>query len=196
MAHANIVTLTGGSAAGKSTIARELLAYPSFRMISSVTTRRPREGDIEGEYRYVQAGTFDSHVRHGEFLWKTNPHTGIDRYGTLEKDVRDLCEEVDATGIMILVPSVVPTLHNFVKRHYPDVRVRSVFVYQHDMSLIRDRLRERGMSEEAIENRLKMEEGWEDEATDSPVQFLYVQGGVAGRDIHPTLNKIISGLGQ
>lgn len=50
-----ILTLTGASGAGKTTIARILLKELPLdvMMVPSYTTRKPRESDIEGECKYV-----------------------------------------------------------------------------------------------------------------------------------------------
>jgi guanylate kinase len=49
-----IVTITGPSCAGKTTLARELLNTGDFCEIVSYTSRKPREGEVEGRDYYFR----------------------------------------------------------------------------------------------------------------------------------------------
>ncbi|WP_120077784.1 guanylate kinase [Aurantiacibacter odishensis] len=62
--------LSSPSGAGKTTIARKLLAeVDGIGMSVSVTTRPMRPGEIEGQdYHFVDQATFDAMVENGEFL--------------------------------------------------------------------------------------------------------------------------------
>jgi len=66
--------LSSPSGAGKTTIARMLLeAEPEMRLSVSATTRRPREGEVEGvDYHFVDQAEFDRMVAADEFYeWAT-----------------------------------------------------------------------------------------------------------------------------
>lgn len=55
-----IVTLTGPSASGKTTLLKELLKRYPFEEIISTTTRKPREGEMNGiSYYFVSDEEFD-----------------------------------------------------------------------------------------------------------------------------------------
>lgn len=63
-----IVTLTGPTAGGKSTLERELQALGFGRAISH-TTRAPRAGEVDGEhYHFVDDATYDKMKMGGEFI--------------------------------------------------------------------------------------------------------------------------------
>lgn len=47
-ANAKIITFTGASGSGKSSIVRELLSQSDYKLVVSVTTRNPRESDLLG----------------------------------------------------------------------------------------------------------------------------------------------------
>ena len=48
-----ILTITGPSASGKTSLARALrLQIPGAVVLTSVTTRKPRPSDLPGEYKY------------------------------------------------------------------------------------------------------------------------------------------------
>lgn len=64
-----IVVITGASAGGKSTLTNGLLgALRNARLLASVTTRQPRETDLEGEYEYVSKEEFDRVLAQDEFF--------------------------------------------------------------------------------------------------------------------------------
>ncbi|MFM2302198.1 MAG: hypothetical protein RLZZ84_1934 [Pseudomonadota bacterium] len=66
--------LSSPSGAGKTTIARKLLAHdPAMRMSVSVTTRPMRPGEVDGkDYFFVAQAEFDAMVEAGDFLeWAT-----------------------------------------------------------------------------------------------------------------------------
>lgn len=62
--------LSSPSGAGKTTIARKLLAVEeNLSMSVSVTTRPMREGEVEGrDYFFTQRPAFDAKVKEGDFL--------------------------------------------------------------------------------------------------------------------------------
>jgi len=100
-----LFVLSSPSGAGKSTIARMLLASdPDIAMSVSVTTRPPRPGEIDGEhYHFVDVARFKEMVADGELLeWA---HVFDNRYGTPEKPVlemlatgRDVLFDIDWQG--------------------------------------------------------------------------------------------------
>ena len=64
------VILSSPSGAGKSTMARRLMAWdPTLTFSVSATTRPPREGEVEGEHYYFRSrATFGQLVLDGEML--------------------------------------------------------------------------------------------------------------------------------
>lgn len=79
---APLVVVAGPSGVGKSTIVRELLARdPQIWLSVSVTTRKPRPGEIDGvDYTFVSNEEFDHLIDSGGLLeWAS--YAG-NRYGT------------------------------------------------------------------------------------------------------------------
>ena len=62
--------LSSPSGAGKTTLAGRLIASdPSLRMSVSVTTRAPRQGELDGkDYHFIDAGEFERRRQAGELI--------------------------------------------------------------------------------------------------------------------------------
>jgi guanylate kinase len=65
-----LLVLSSPSGAGKTTIARRLIAAdPGLTLSVSVTTRPPRQGEIDGrDYLFISPGRFSEMMAHGELL--------------------------------------------------------------------------------------------------------------------------------
>jgi guanylate kinase len=88
-----LFVLSSPSGAGKSTIARMLLAAdPAIEMSVSVTTRPMRPGEVDGtDYHFVDLERFKEMAAAGEFLeWA---HVFDHRYGTPKGPVEKALEE-------------------------------------------------------------------------------------------------------
>ncbi len=129
--------LSSPSGAGKTTIARKLLAeVDGIGMSVSVTTRPMRPGEVEGkDYHFVDQATFDAMVENGEFLeWakvfgncygtpkaqiKAGLKTGqdflfdIDWQGTQQLYQR---METDVVRVFLLPPSIAELEHRLRSR--------------------------------------------------------------------------------
>ena len=141
--------LSSPSGAGKSTIARMLLASDDgVAMSVSATTRPKRPGEVDGrDYHFVDDTGFDALVAGNHFLeWA---HVFGHRYGTLKSEVlktieggRDVLLDIDWQGTQQL------------KQVDPDI-VR-VFILPPSMEELERRLRTRGTdSEDVIRRRME-----------------------------------------
>jgi guanylate kinase len=65
-----MLVLSSPSGAGKTTLSRKLLKVdPGIELSVSVTTRRPRRGEVDGrDYHFIDAARFDAMVGNGELL--------------------------------------------------------------------------------------------------------------------------------
>jgi guanylate kinase len=84
-----LLVLSSPSGAGKTTITRRLVAAdPELVLSVSVTTRRPRQGEVEGrDYYFISRPRFDEMVKQGELL----EHATVfgNSYGTPRQPIED-----------------------------------------------------------------------------------------------------------
>lgn len=69
-----VLTITGRTCAGKSTLAHLLLRQPGFARVISHTTRPPRAGERAGDaYHFVDTGVFEAMLADGALLEHVRP---------------------------------------------------------------------------------------------------------------------------
>ena len=100
-----MLVLSSPSGAGKTTLSRMLLECDcTIELSISVTTRKPRPGEVEGrDYHFIDASTFDAMVARGDLLeWA---EVFGERYGTPRLPVeralatgRDVLFDIDWQG--------------------------------------------------------------------------------------------------
>ncbi|HUO03610.1 MAG TPA: guanylate kinase [Candidatus Binataceae bacterium] len=145
-----IFILSAPSGAGKTTIARAAVeSIAGLTMSVSLTTRGPREGEVEGvDYHFVTEADFKHKVQAGEFAeWATVFDSS---YGTPRAplagaiaDGHDLLLDIDIQGA------------RQIREKYRDDAV-TIFVLPPSFSELEKRLRGRGTeSEDKIQHRLR-----------------------------------------
>lgn len=142
-----LAVISGFSGAGKGTIMKELIGkYPYFLSVSA-TTRKPREGEVDGrEYFFHTRAEFEHMIAEGELIeWAE--YVG-NYYGTPKKAVeqqlaegKDVLLEIEMQGGML------------VKEQFPQAVL--IFITPPSYEELRNRLEGRGTeSPEEIKNRL------------------------------------------
>ena len=94
-----LIILAAPSGTGKSTICKELLKRnKKWKFSVSVTTREPRDGEIEGkDYSFISNSEFEHFVKFGDFIEWEIVHGN--KYGTLWSTIDDA---LDNNKVMIL----------------------------------------------------------------------------------------------
>jgi guanylate kinase len=150
LAQGLIVVLSGPSGVGKGSVHAGLHGLLADIVTSvSVTTRRPRPGEVEGvAYRFVDDAGFDTMVADGALLeWAE--YAG-NRYGTPRQPVEDI---VRSGRIALLEVEVQGALQ--VRAARPDALL--VFLVPPSLEELERRLRDRGTEDEAtVQARLEV----------------------------------------
>ena len=158
-----ILTFTGASGTGKSTLAKAL----GFPLVLSTTTRASRPSDHPGEYEYVTKDYFYEMKRCKGFIWSI-PFGGSE-YGTKHQPVN--CALMSQNySLMILVPEVVPKL----LLHAGTDVVLPFYIRSQPEEVLRSRLEKRGDAPESIERRLQESKTWDEEVERSTIPYLFI----------------------
>ena len=139
--------ISGPSGAGKGTIANRILEETELEFSVSMTTRKPREGEIDGvHYFFVEEDDFVKNIDAGGFLEHAQVYGN--RYGTPKGPILERLEK----GIDVLLDIEMQGALQ-IKENYPDGVF--IFILPPSMAELRKRLTGRGTeSPEAIEMRL------------------------------------------
>jgi guanylate kinase len=140
-----VLVITGPSGVGKGTLIRGLLErIPGLELAVSATTRKPREGEVNGvHYHFLSEADFDRRVAEGEFI--EHAEYAGNRYGTLKSELsrpaRGIVLEIDVQGA------------RQVRERVPEAKL--IFIEPPSFEDLERRLAERGSDRpEQIERRL------------------------------------------
>lgn len=166
----NIVTLSGRSGAGKTTLAEALKErHPGvFCDVLSYTTREPR-GEDGRTYSHCTEEDFRGLEQGGEFAW-TATYRGKS-YGTRKVDLIRALDK-PRVSLMVITPGTVEVLRKFLDSTHHS-KLYHLYLLSPDFSELRRRLVVRGDSEESIQRA--MEDGceWDGKASSMlPFEFI------------------------
>jgi guanylate kinase len=148
MTKGKLFVISGPSGAGKGSICREVLdSGNNIRISVSMTTRSPREGEIDKvHYHFVDKTAFEALIEEDGFLEYANVYGNF--YGTPKKNV---IQWLDEGTDVILEIDVQGALQ--VKKSYPDGIL--IFILPPSLEELRKRIEGRGSeTEETMARRL------------------------------------------
>lgn len=185
-----ILTISGASGAGKTTIARALLEHlPNAKFLHSYTTRSPRATDIPGEFTYLNRVTFDSMRQTEDFIWAAD--FGETSMGTKLADLDHALRDRNKLWITILIPDVLPRLYAYAKHIGKESSVRSVYIKSESDETLRTRMLKRGDAESQIEERIELCHRFDEEAEYLKIPFTWVKNDKTIQEAVVEVEKVI-----
>jgi guanylate kinase len=145
-----MVIITAPSGSGKTTIVNHLLAeMPQLAFSVSASTRKPREGEIDGvNYHFISLEEFTRKIAHHEFAEFEMVYEGK-YYGTLKSELDRIWNEGKTPMVDIDVQGALR-----LKKHYGH-HTLSLFIQAPDIKALEQRLRARGSeSEQSLKERI------------------------------------------
>jgi guanylate kinase len=177
MKKGKLFIISGASGVGKSTVLNKIMKlYPDLRFSVSVTTRAPRNGEVDGvDYDFITMETFEQMVKDGAFV-EYDLHMDCG-YGTPRAQLE---EKMLNAGVIL---DIEPNGAFNVRKEYTDATL--IFIAPPSFEELERRLRSRGdTSEEQIVKRLTRAK-WEIE------QSVHYDHVVVNDEVDTCMNKII-----
>lgn len=178
-----IITITGASGVGKTTIVKRFLAArPGAKLITSFTTRSLRPSDLPDEYEYnVPAEEFEK--RHDEFLWVVRAHGNL--YGTSKKSVLEAFGPSSPADLwlMILTPEAIPLLREY--------RIAHFYVLSPSDKELKKRLSARGDDESAVQKRVDDCKEWNRAALQSDIPYIFLSNNEPTVGIEEAVSQML-----
>ena len=144
-----LIVVSGPSGSGKTSLARALeKRLSNIHFSISTTTRAIRNGEENGvDYHFISKEIFLKQIENGDFLEWAEVHGNF--YGTSFLPIEEALQD----GKTIILDIDVQG-HRSVRERYGD-SATSIFITTKNLSVLKDRLRNRGTdSNEVIEQRI------------------------------------------
>ena len=165
-----IIAITGPSGAGKTTISRKLLEEGQGKLscIHTYTTRPAREKiEMPGQYKFVAKDEYDTMQRNHEFVVSTEFCGNM--YGITVNDVFGI---IDSHKDLLLDTIATPLeLKNIFGN-----RILIIYLTARTNEVFAERLRQRGMSKDELEIRLK--KGYEQNKTAQYCDYIVMNESI------------------
>jgi guanylate kinase len=163
-----ILTFTGASGVGKTTLVEQLLQDSNqYKLVTSTSTRTPRSSDLPGEYEPLSKEEFVWLKSWNAFAWHQE-FSGI-LYGT-KHEYLEAAVQASHTSVMILIPERVQTLRELVN---PEL-ITSFYLRGPSEEELRSRMQKRNDTPATIERRLQECRAWDVEAQRSTIPYIFI----------------------
>ncbi len=139
-----LFVITGVSGGGKSTLISHIIKKYGFSFSISHTTRKPREGEIDGkDYHFIDENKFKEMIEKEHFIEWAKVYGNL--YGTSKGEIKKLFDK----GKNIILDLDIQGANN-IKKIYPDSI--AIFILTKNISVLKERLLKRG--EKDLETRI------------------------------------------
>ena len=168
-----LVVISAPSGNGKDTVINALLnIIPNSTRFITTTSRPPRPGNVEGvDYYFISKDEFENKIKNDEFL-EYNFYAG-NYYGTEKKRLNELL----AKHSVVFSAIEVNGKHSLDKAK---VKNLSIFLLPDSLEILKNRIRIRGgVSEELIEERMKIAQNEMDNSLDYNYRIVNEDGKLA-----------------
>jgi guanylate kinase len=182
-----LVVVSGPSGAGKSTLIRASLeAVPELAYSVSATTRKPREGEVDGrDYIFLSREEFEKWIDEGRFLEWAEYSDNL--YGTPEEKV----EEYLRSGRSVILEIELQGARK-VREKRPDAVM--VFVRAPSLEETRKRLKGRATEDDkALEARMTTALEEVEARSEFDYEVVNAEREQAREDIISTMRNIVEG---
>lgn len=187
MRRGRLVIVSGPSGAGKSTLIRASLeAVPELAYSVSATTRKPREGEVDGrDYIFLSREEFEKWIDEGRFLeWAE--YSG-NLYGTPEQKVEEFLDRGRSVILEIELQGA-----RKVREKRPDAVM--VFVRAPSLQETRKRLKGRATEDDtALEARMTTALKEVEARSEFDYEVVNAEREQAREDIINTMRNIVKG---
>lgn len=110
-----LLTLTGPSCSGKTTMLNELVANHGFKAVVSHTTRLPRKGEVDGvDYYFVSETWFNAALKENKFV-ESITFNGAS-YGVSVSEIQGI-SNTGKTPILIVEPTGLTQVKAYCLKH-------------------------------------------------------------------------------
>jgi len=162
-----ILTLSGKSGAGKTTLSDALVETGKYEETVSFTTRTPRPGEIDGKhYNFISKDEFHKRLNNKEILEYTNINGNF--YGTDLSEIKRI-QSLNKTPVIVCDPECPKALKG---NKDIDIKVVPVFV-DAPSKLLSDRIIDRIKEEYSIIKDLREQDIEEAERYEGSVRSTY-----------------------
>lgn len=179
-----MVVISGPSGSGKSTICKRLLEDPRIVFSVSATTRKKREGEVEGrDYHFLTREDFKRHAERGEFIEHAEVYGNM--YGTLRAPMQQALSEgklylleIDVQGALQLKALGEPGVYVFIAPpDFEELRRRLVKRNTETPEMLERRLHK---AEDEYRERVKYDHVVVNDDLDRAVKEIRALVGLAG----------------